>query len=165
MKLTTAELNEALMDLVQRGLPHNDRRLMKELALSVWYSDVLPDLTAIPPASRRDIGYVIETLSGFFVLSPERKRQLLGLIEAYRYRPLQCAFIMHESDFARSWNSGLNMPSFVQEILPYQTRHYAYEHFYERGFGGEPHPPRDPNHPDAKKAGSQAGLIATPEDA
>lgn len=118
-------LNEALVALVQQGLLLADKERLIEVAKALWYSPEVPDPSNLPPQCQNDVCYVIDRLARFNVLSKSRKLQLLNAIEKFRKdlgtQPASATL----DPLAASWGASGDLIPFMQDLLPFQTRHFA----------------------------------------
>ena len=126
--MNSKDFHQALIELAQHGIRRMDRQLLAEVAVAVWYSSVQPDLSQIPPLLRSDVGYVLERLARFNILTKQRKLKLLASLEPYRRLRQPAADSHFQDPLAVAWGASADMTPFMQDILPYQTRHYAASH-------------------------------------
>jgi len=125
MMLNREEFDEALAVLCSDGLARMDPALLLRVALTVWYTSLIPDLGKVPAADRADIGYLLDRLSRFNIMSKQRKLDLLGSLAPYKPISPPATMSACKDVLAIEWGASADMMPFVEELLPYQTRHYA----------------------------------------
>lgn len=125
MMLNREEFDEALAVLCNDGLARMDPALLLRVALTVWYTSLIPDLGKVSEANRADIGYLLDRLSRFNIMSKQCKLDLLGSLEPYRPASPPITDSQCKDVRAIEWGASADLMPFVEELLPYQTRHYA----------------------------------------
>ena len=125
MLLKRDEFAKALATLCSEGLARVDTDLLIRVAVTVWYSRFIPDLSNVPEPCRADIGYLLDRLSRFNIMSKERKLELLASLVPYKPESLPATTSACKDTLAIAWGASADLMPFVDDLLPYQTRHYA----------------------------------------
>ena len=125
MMLNREEFDRALAVLCSDGLARMDTELLLRVAVTVWYTSLIPDLGKVPEAFRADIGYLLDRLSRFNIMSKQRKLDLLGSLAPYKPACPPTTVSTCKDTLAIAWGASADLMPFVEELLPYQTRHYA----------------------------------------
>ena len=118
-------LENALIDIGRRGLAHVDSLIVVEVAMCIWYSDVLPDLGVVPAELHGDVGYLLDRLARFNVLSKQRKMQLLAALAPYKAQRRPATASASQDHLAVEWGASTDLAPLYPSLLPYQTRHFA----------------------------------------
>ncbi len=118
-------LEHMLIDIGRRGLAHADRVLVVEVAMCIWYSDLVPDLRVVPPELHGDVGYLLDRLARFNVLTKQRKLQLLAALTPYKVQRRPAATSSCQDHLAVEWGASADLTPLYPALLPYQTRHFG----------------------------------------
>ncbi|RDL42753.1 hypothetical protein DN730_18205 [Marinomonas piezotolerans] len=109
---------------------------LKDVALAVWHEGFVPSLENLSPRSYREAGYVLDNLRRFNCVPLDKKEELSKAIELLEnsatadqvrttHASVQQVMAKRTRDrLARKWGLDTSLNSLVQELLPYQTRHY-----------------------------------------
>lgn len=113
-----------LNELAQHGLMGVDREDIIFIAKSVWYYDLMPDLSRIAGPYRNDVGYLMDVLARFSVLPKDRRVALIASLEAFKPSEPAADSVCNDPR-GKAWNASCDIKPFMGDILPFQTRHYA----------------------------------------
>ncbi len=118
MMLKREEFERALAVLCSDGLAWMDTDLLIRVAVTVWYSSHIPNLGKVPEPCRADIGYLLDRLSRFNIMSKERKLELLASLEPYRPASPPATESQCKDVRAIEWGACADLMPFVEELLP-----------------------------------------------
>jgi hypothetical protein len=118
-------LENMLIDIGRHGLAHVDKILLVEVAMCIWYSDVVPDLRVVPAELHGDVGYLLDRLARFNILSKPRKLQMLAALTPYKVQHRPAPASSCQDPLAVEWGASADLTPLYPTLLPYQTRHFA----------------------------------------
>ncbi|MRW92006.1 hypothetical protein GJ699_18595 [Duganella sp. FT80W] len=120
-------VTDMLNRIARDGLGYADPEDVIHIAKSVWYYDLIPDLSAVNGPFRNDVGYLFDCLARFNVLTKERKLALIDAVAPYKPAcPMPSENCLDPRAIA--WGASYDLKAFMGDILPFQTRHYAAGH-------------------------------------
>lgn len=130
-------LSVALEKLTKKPLNQADSEALRNVALEVWYSktDLSTELSAFARRQRSDLefrraGYLLERLTRFTCLSENRLSETVEGLKHFRPFATPSGATRRRSDaLAARWGLDEGLGEKVQELLPYQTRHYAADQY------------------------------------
>jgi len=101
---------------------------LKPIALAVWHEDYTPNISDLSLEEKRKAGYLLDRLMRFSCVADWRKRELVKLVKQLRDATVEYFTDkpLSEEKLAAKWNLSEDVAEALQELLPYQTRHYAH---------------------------------------
>ncbi len=103
---------------------------LKPIALAIWYEDYTPNLNDLGLKESRKAGYVVDSLMRFSCVSNDRKRELLQIVQDINELTAEIMqsteASLSEEPLAAKWHLCDDIAQLLQELLPYQTRHYVH---------------------------------------
>lgn len=121
-------LNQQFNKFVRSPLSEISVEDFKPLALAIWYEGFTPNVYGLKSNELQKAGYLLDRLMRFNCVSDDRKLELMKIVSDVRlslkqnlHSPLSLADV---EPLAQKWNLDEDISLIIQQLLPFQTRHY-----------------------------------------
>ncbi len=103
---------------------------LKAVSLAVWHENWSPSVNGLPSDSKRAAVYLLERLMRFNCVSDERYDELEGVLRSlnFDYANITPSTNTKVSRPARKLGLNSDLKLMLNQMLPYQTRHYTKQH-------------------------------------
>ncbi|MCL8307621.1 hypothetical protein [Pseudomonas putida] len=141
MKVSQADFNDNLLELVSDPFRDQDSQKLIETAVVVWYGDIallqgfseIARNPSIDDASKKKALYILDTLRRYPCVSAERKQVAKEIILKNIVLKSRSGDSLAEERvktfmldrLAFEWGLSEDVSALMKDVLPYQTRHYA----------------------------------------